>query len=386
MSSSFDTIVVGLGGMGTAAAYHLSLRGQKVLGLERYQLGHGRGSSHGETRIIRLAYFEGSAYVPIVQRAYRLWQDLSVASGQPLIHSTGSLEMSEPGYDFVDRSRASCLDHDLPHEMLDADAVMRRFSAFRLAPKTRAIYQPDGGYVLSEQAIEVHAALARHHGATLQTGETVLDFKTTGAGGVEVRTDRTTYSAGRLIVTAGPWASQLVPELRPHLATFKQTVAWFHPRTPELFKPAAFPVFIHFSDAGEFYGLPMHSARGMKVGGPHFAREPIDPDAADREPSQQQLAALRGFIAERLPSASGPPQQAMGCIYTKTRDDDFLIDWLPAQPQVLLVSPCSGHGYKFVPAIGEMVAELVVDGRTRHDIDGFSMARLGKPGGEIEAR
>ena len=376
MSHYFDTIVVGLGGMGSAAAYHLSKRGQRVLGLERFQIGHGQGSSHGETRIIRMAYFEGSTYVPIVRRAYQLWDDLSRTAGMPLIHRTGSLEMSEPGYDFVDRSRASCLDHELPHAMLDAADAMRRFPAFRLAPGTRAIFQPDGGYVLCEAAIDVHIALAKSHGAEVHTGETVREFRSTADGGVDVVTDRGRYSAGQLVLTAGPWMRQLVPSLHEQLATFKQTIGWFPPARAELFQPAAFPVFIHFSDDGEFYGLPMHSARGLKVGGPHFAREPIDPDVPDRIPSPRQLQALQTFVERRLPDASGQAQSPTGCIYTKTPDENFIIDRLPGAPAVVMVSACSGHGYKFAPVIGEIVAQLVVDGRTTHAIEQFSLARF----------
>ena len=377
MARSYDTIVVGLGGMGSAAAYHLSSRGQRVLGLERFQLGHDRGSSHGETRIIRLAYFEGSAYVPIVQRSYRLWQDLCAISGTALIHRTGSLEMSEAGYDFVDRSHHSCVDHDLPHEMLNATEIMERFPAFRVAPKTRAIFQPDGGYLLCEDAIQVHAKLAMANGATLNTGETVIAFEQTANGGIEVRTDRARYTAGQLVLTAGPWMSQLLPQLQTLLATFVQTIAWFAPQSPELFTPAAFPVFLHFSDEGEFYGMPMHSARGVKVGGPHFGREPIDPDQAGRIPSARQIEVLQSFTARHLPQAAGVALHPTGCIYTKTPDEHFIIDRLPGAPQVLVVSPCSGHGYKFTPAIGEMIAELVVDGHTRQKIDQFSLARFG---------
>ncbi len=373
----YDTIVVGLGGIGSATAYQLSKRGQRVLGLERFDIGHGQGSSHGETRIIRLAYFEGTTYVPIVSRAYRLWQELGQLIGTPLLHRTGSLEMSEPGYDFVDRSRASCLDHDLPHEILDAAEVMRRFPAFRLRPGTRAILQPDGGYVLCEEAIDAHVRLARSHGAQLQTREAVLDFRPTGHGGIEVRTDRGRYTAGNLVLTAGPWMRQLVPALHEVLATFKQTIAWFPPSQAADFLPSAMPVFIHFSDDGEFYGMPMHSARGVKVGGPHFAREPIDPDNADRTPSPPQLAALQDFMERHLPAAAGPARQPTGCIYTKTPDEHFIIDRLPGMEQVHVVSACSGHGYKFAPAIGEMIAERVITGTTRHAVEQFSLARFG---------
>lgn len=376
MADSYDVIIVGLGGMGAAAAYHLSARRQRVLGLERYEFGHGRGSSHGETRIIRLAYFEGSAYVPIVQRAYRLWQDLGKRTGTPLLFRTGSLEMSEEGYDFVDRSEASCRDHGLPYELIDAAEAMRRYPAFKLNPRTRAIFQPDGGFVLSEEGIRAHATLAAAQGATLRMGETVLGFEETGAGRVNVRTNKGSYTAAQLVLTAGPWMPKLVPELCKSLETFKQTLGWFVPRHPALFAPSAFPVFIHFSSEGEFYGFPLHGGRGVKVGGPHFAREPIDPDEPDRIASPLQVKALEGFFHRHLPDAAGPAQTPTGCIYTKTPDEHFIIDRHPSMQQVLLVSPCSGHGYKFAPAIGEIVSDLVADGKTPHDISLFSWSRF----------
>ncbi len=376
MAHTYDTIVVGIGGMGSAALYHLAKRGQRVLGLERFEIGHAQGSSHGETRIIRLAYFEGSNYVPIVQRAYKLWDALSAEAGVALIRRTGSLEMSEAGFDFVDRSLASCLDHGLPHELLDAAAAMQRFPAFRLHRETRAIFQPDGGYVLCETALRAHVDLAQHHGAQLRTGETVLEFRPTAHGGVEVRTDRATYTAGSLVVTAGAWMRQLVPALAAPLVTTKQVIAWFQPRAEETFRPGTMPVFIHFGANGEFYGFPQQSAQGVKVGGPHFGRVFIDPDQPDRTPEPHQIAALQGFMARHLPDAAGPPIAASGCIYTSTPDEHFVIDRLPGTPQVVVMSPCSGHGYKFAPAMGEIAADLATTGQTWADIEPFSMRRF----------
>jgi sarcosine oxidase len=376
MTQTFDTIVAGVGGMGSAALYHLAKRGQRVLGLERFEIGHTQGSSHGETRIIRMAYFEGSNYVPIVQRAYQLWDELSAEAGTDLIRRTGSLEMSEAGFDFVDRSLASCLDHGLPYELLDAAETMQRFPAFRLHPETSAIFQPDGGYVLCEAALRAHVDLARHHGAQLRTGETVLEFKPTPHGGVEVRTNRATYTAGSLILTAGAWMQQLVPALAGTVTTSKQAIAWFAPRTEALFRPGNMPVFIHFGAEGEFYGFPQHSAQGVKVGGPHFARVPIDPDQPDRTPEPHQIDALRGFMARHLPDAAGPPIAASGCIYTSTPDEHFVIDRLPGTPQVVVMSPCSGHGYKFASAMGDIAADLAIKGHTWADIAPFALSRF----------
>jgi sarcosine oxidase len=376
MTKTFDTIVAGVGGMGSAALHQLARRGQRVLGLDQFETGHTQGSSHGETRIFRLAYFEGSNYVPILRRAQQLWRDLGTAAGQPLLHTTGSLEMSEPGYDFFDRSQASCLEHGLPHEILDVADVRRRFPAFQLRPGTRTLFQPDGAFVLSEVAIRAHVALARTAGAELHTGEKMLDFKPTADGGVQVRTDRATYNAGNLVLTTGPWIRDFVPQLMQPIATFKQTIAWFTPRKLENFLPATLPVFIFFGDQGDFYGMPQYSTRGFKIGGPHFARVPIDPNNPDRTPAPEQLSALQDFLAAHMPDAAGQPIAAAGCIYTKTPDEHFVIDRLPGASQVIVVSACSGHGYKFTPAIGEIVAQLVVDGATTADIAPFAIARF----------
>ncbi len=379
MAHTFDTIVVGIGGMGAATLYHPAKRGQRVLGLERFQLGHTRGSSHGETRAIRKSYFEGAHYVPLVLRAYDLWDALSIEAGQHLIHRTGTLEMSEPGIDYFERSQACCLEHGLEHQIFDAPETMRRFPAFRLQSETRALYQPDGGYVMCDAALQAHVALALHHGAGLHTGETVHDIRATSDGGVELRTSERTYFAGHVVLTAGPWMRQLVPALADILVTTKQALAWFSPPIPNSFQRGVFPVFIHFSAAGEFYGFPLHGdqpTQGVKIGGPHFARVPLDPDADDRSPEPHQIQALQGFSDRYLPGIAGPPVAAIGCIYTSTPNDNFIIDWVPDSPQVLFVSACSGHGYKFAPAIGEVAADLVTQHSSRTDIKPFSLARF----------
>jgi sarcosine oxidase len=379
MAQAFDTIVVGVGGMGAAVLYHLAKRGQRVLGIEQFEIGHARGSSHGETRAIRKSYFEGSHYVPLVQRAYELWDELSAEAGLKLLHRTGTLEMSEPGIDFFDRARACCLEHGLAHEVLDVAAIIRRFPAFNLAPGTRGLFQPDGGYVLSDAALRAHVDLAQRNGATLHTKETVRDYKITAHGSVEVRTDQREYTAGNLVLAAGPWMGQLVPALAKPLATYKQALAWFAPRAPATFQADAMPVFIHFGSAGEFYGVPVHGASGVKVGGPHYARVLIDPDTADRTPDPNQLDALRGFVQRHLPGAAGPPVTTTGCIYTSTPDEHFVLDRMPDAPQVIVLSPCSGHGYKFAAAIGETVVDMIMVGSTRTDIAPFSLSRFASP-------
>ena len=373
----YDAIVVGLGGMGSAALYNLAKRGKRVLGLERFDLANAFGSSHGATRIIRLAYFEGSQYVPLVRRAHALWHDLSREAGRPLIRITGSLDLAPIGEGTVESSRQSCLDHGLAHEMLDAREVMRRFPAFALPAGHHALLQPDGGFVMSEEAILAHAGLAQRHGAEVRTGEAVLSFGST-SGGVIVETERGRYSAGSLVLTAGPWMRELVPGALGCLATTKQTIGWFATSDPSRFRLGALPVFVLTSEEGVFYGFPEYGQPGMKLGGPHGARDPIDPNDPDRTPCPAHVEALRSCLARYLPGAAGEALMLRGCIYTVTPDEHFIIDRLPQSPNVIVASPCSGHGYKFATVIGEILADLATGGTPPHDISMFSLNRLQK--------
>ena len=235
--SHHDVIVAGIGGMGSAACHHLAKRGLRVLGLERHGLGHERGSSHGLTRIIRLAYQEGEHYVPLLRRAHALWRETGEAAGVRLLHVTGSLDIAPESDGSVQRSIASCVGHGLAHEVLDHAGLARRAPAFRLPAGHIANFQPDGGFVASERAIVAHAGLAQRDGAELRFDEPILSWRTTAAGGVEVRTGRTTYTAGHLVLAAGAWMPGLVPALGRVGTTVKQAIGWFATRRPELFEP-----------------------------------------------------------------------------------------------------------------------------------------------------
>ncbi|HRK19972.1 MAG TPA: N-methyl-L-tryptophan oxidase [Hyphomicrobiaceae bacterium] len=375
MSKVFDTIVVGIGGMGSATLYQLAKRGQRVLGIERFDLGHVMGSSHGHTRIIRIAYYEGSEYVPIVKRAHELWREVGTEADMQLLHVTGALDLAPIGQGFVESSLQSCLDHGLEHEVLDAKEIMRRYPAFRLPKTHHALFQKDGGFVLSEKAIFAHSGLALKHGAELHVGEVVRDFRPTADGGVEVRTDRDVYTAGKLVLSAGAWIREFAPDALRSVTTVKQAIGWFQTRAPEKFALGALPVFILTVEEGNFYGFPVFEHPGFKIGGPHLAREPIDPNSPDRTPSPRQVAAIQDCLAKYLPDAGGPPLTLKGCMYTVTPDEHFILDALPGLPQVLVASPCSGHGFKFASAIGEIMADLAVEGRARFDLSPFSIGR-----------
>jgi sarcosine oxidase len=373
----YDVIVAGVGGMGSAACHHLAKRGRRVLGLDRFDLGHAFGSSHGLTRIIRIAYFEGSQYVPLLKRAVTLWEEAGAAAGMRLYHRTGSLDIAPEGQGFTESSVQSCIEHGLVHEVIDRREIERRYPAFALPEGHIANWQPDGGFIASEKAIFAHAGLAMKDGAELRFNEPALSWRTTGLGGVEVKTDRTTYSAGSLVLTAGAWMPELVPALGRTEHIVRQAIGWFGTKRPERFALGAFPVFILTVEEGDFYGFPLYEHPGFKVGGPHFARESVDPNDLDRTPSRKQAKALGDFLARYIPDAASEPLSMKGCLYTVTPDEHFVIDTLPDAPQVTVISACSGHGYKFCSVLGEVAADLALTGRSRFDLRPFSIGRFG---------
>ncbi|MGL5363848.1 MAG: N-methyl-L-tryptophan oxidase [Bosea sp. (in: a-proteobacteria)] len=377
-AQAYDVIVAGVGGMGSATCWHLARQGQRVLGLERFDFGHVMGSSHGMTRIIRLAYFEGSQYVPLVRRAHQLWKETGELAGTKLLHVTGSVDLAPEGAGFVESSRQSCIDHGLAHEMLDAREAMKRFPAFHLPAGHIGLWQADGGFVASEKAIVAHVGLARAKGADIRVNEPMLDWHPTADGGVVVRTEKGTYSAGKLVIASGPWIEESVPEIKPHVQPVRQCVAWYEVKKPELYTPDRFPVFILTVDEGNLYGFPLYEHPGFKLGSPHFGREAIDPNDPDRTPSEAQLKVMRESLKRYFPDADGEMLMVKGCIYTVTPDEHFLIDHVPGVPQALFVSACSGHGYKFASAIGEALADICVQGQSQIDLSPFSLSRLTK--------
>jgi sarcosine oxidase len=378
MVDRHDAIVIGLGGMGSASAYHLARRGQRVLGLEQYDLLHERGSSHGLTRIIRLAYHEHPSYVPLLRRAYELWHELEQAAGEMLLVTTGSVEGGpEDGDTFRGALHAAEL-HDLPHEVLDAAELRHRYPAYAgFDPTMRVVFQPDGGFLLAERTILAHVNGALAAGADLRFHEPARGWEATGDG-VRVTTAHGRYEANRLVICAGPWARQLVPSLEALAVPERQVLAWLQPLRPELFEPARFPVFLIDVDEGSYYGFPVHDVPGFKFGWYHHFREPIDPDAPDRSTRPEDEAALRAFAARYFPDGAGPTVMLKACIFTNSPDEHFIIDRLPDAPQVSIAAGFSGHGYKFCSVVGEIMADLAMDGQTRHDIGLFRLDRFAR--------
>jgi sarcosine oxidase len=371
----YDAIVVGVGGMGSAAVHHLAARGAKVLGLEQYAIPHDRGSSHGLSRIIRLAYWEHPAYVPLVRRAYALWRELEAASGEPLLVVTGSIDAGERGSANVLGARTACVDFDLPFEELDAAALHARFPGYRLPAGVTSIHQPDGGFLLPEACIVQHVALARGRGADIRADQRVLGWDA-GDGGVSVRTAAGEHRASHLVFTAGAWTGSLMPRAAPALTPERQVMLWTRPLRPERFQVGVFPVF-YISIAGvPFYGFPSHDDAGFKIGRYHHRGERVDPDAMDRTCHAEDERVLRDGIRRFFPDADGPTLAMKTCLFTNTPDEHFVIDRLPGTPRVAIAAGFSGHGFKFCSVVGEILADLALEGGTRHDISLFPLARL----------
>jgi sarcosine oxidase len=366
-------VVAGLGVMGAAATRELSRRGLRVVGLDRFRPPHRNGSSHGHTRIIREAYFEHPAYVPLVQRAYELWAELERATGRRLFVACGGLMMGAPDGPLVTGALRSAQEHDLAHEMLDAAEVRRRFPAFTPDEGMVALLEPRAGLLMPEDCVRSLLDMAAADGAELRVDETVLSWEPSGDG-VAVRSTAGTVTAGALVIAAGAWLPALLGLDWP-LEVERQVLHWFEPRRDalahaapgcpiSLIEPAPGRVFATFPDLGD----------GVKCG-IHHEGEVIDPDAL-RPPDAADEARSRELMERYMPGANGRLRDAMACRYTNTPDHHFVIDHHPRSERVLVLSPCSGHGFKFGSAVGEVAAELVVDGRSRFDLTLFSAARF----------
>ena len=360
----FDAIVVGVGGMGSAALYHLARRGRSVLGLERFDVPNELGSSHGITRIIRLAYYEHPSYVPLLRRSYELWRELEGAAGEQLLHITGSLDAGQPGSFVFEGSRRSCEEHGLEYELLDAAEVARRFPAYRLPPETLALFQPEGGFLLPERCIVAHVEQAQVLGAVVQARERVLGWEP-AEDGVRVTSDRGVYEAERLVLTAGAWLGELSG--LPVVAE-RQVLAWLQPLRPDLFEPERFPVFNLDVEEGHYYGFPVFGIPGFKFGRFHHLEERVDPDVLDREPRRKDERLLRAFAERYFPDGAGPTMTLKACLFENTPDEHFLLGLHPEHDHVVIAGGGSGHGFKFASVIGEIAAELALGEAPQLDI------------------
>jgi sarcosine oxidase len=376
MSEPYDVIVIGLGGMGSAAAWQLARRGARALGLEQFALGHDRGSSHGHTRIIRQAYYEHPAYVPLVRRAYEGWHELEQRQGAVLLVGCPCLTIGTPDGELVAGVRRSAAEHGLPIDDLSPRDLAQRYPAFHFGDDAVGVVEHTAGFLLVDRCVHALQDEARKCGADLHDGESVLGWQPTGEG-VAVRTERGEYRAAKLVLTAGPWARQLLGRHGAALTVMRQVVFWLGTRDDGLFRRDRFPLFIAGTAGGTFYGLPALDERGVKVARHYGADELPGPEGVLREVTAEDEAPVRDFTRAHLPAADGPRRDASVCLYTLTPDRHFVLDVHPEVPGVVLAAGFSGHGFKFAPVVGEVLADLAEQGRTTWPIELFRLGRLG---------
>jgi sarcosine oxidase len=371
-----DVIVLGLGAMGSAAAYHLARRRVRVIGLEQYTPAHSLGSSHGHSRIIREAYFEHPDYVPLIQRAYEQWRALQEECDTSLLIMTGGLMIGPRDGVLVQGALASARAHHLPHELISADEIQRRFPPFRVPAEMVAVQEPNAGVLHPEACIRAHLDGATAAGAMLHYEEPVLRWTADGHA-VEVVTAQQRYSAARLVITAGPWAPQVLEALNLPLQVERNVMHWFTPRSDaSAFAPSRFPIYIcEYRSGAFFYGFPAQSDGTVKVAH-HHSGEFCSPSTLRREVTPAEVTRIRGLLEAHLPTASGELKATAVCMYTNTPDFHFIIDRHPQHPQVTLACGFSGHGFKFSSVVGEVLADLAVDGWTRHPIALFRLPRF----------
>lgn len=375
MTTAFDVAVVGLGAMGSAAAAQIAARGLSVIGLEAHQPAHTLSSSHGDSRIIRLGYFEDPSYVPLLRRAYHNWRDLEARLKTDILTTTGVLQIGAPTGKLVAGTLASCNLHGLPHEVLDRAAMQNRFPGFILEDHEVGVLDPNGGYIRPETAIAAFLKAATEDGATLHFGEKVLAIEP-GSDGVVIRTETATYRAGKVIVATGAWIAELVPQLAHSAVPIRQVVSWYRPADGFAAQPHRMACFLRDDgENGHFFGFPALGADGVKIGRHCHFREPIDPNAPNRPVDRVDTDLLDDFAARRMPTLATTRLASTTCRYTMLPSEDFLIDLLPGDPGIVVCSACSGHGFKFTSVIGEILADLAIHGGTALPIGAFSFSR-----------
>ena len=382
--SSYDALVIGLGAMGSATLYHLAKAGVRVLGIDQFAPPHPHGSSHGETRITRLAIGEGERYTPFALRSHELWRDLERENNTKLLFPVGGLVIGDSAgkglfhnkLDFLGTTISAAQKHGIRHDIISSQELRKRFPQFNVTPNESAYFEYEAGYLNPEECIRTQLQGAQKHGATIKTNQRVSGIRQTPLGTIEVITDDGTYSAEQIVVTAGPWIQKLFPDTFPTLRVTRQTLHWF-PTGPHhaFFSPERCPVFIwSFSDREDgIYGFPAVDGPlgGIKLASERYESS-VDPDHVDRVVSERATTTFfNDYIKDRMPHLSLPCIRHTTCLYTVTPNSDFVIGRLPYLPQCLAISACSGHGFKHSAAVGEAAAQVLAKGSSVLPLDAF---------------
>lgn len=374
MNTSHDIAIVGMGTMGSAAAFHLAKRGHKVIGFEQFRVVHELGSHSGRTRIIRHAYYESPEYVPLILRSHQLWLELQKASGCLLMVQTGGIDVGPEDGPLYSGAILSCQRHKLPYSSLNASELMKLWPQFSIPENWKACFNEQAGFLIVDPCINAHAGGAEAFGATIYEDEKVLEISNQPSS-VFLRTDKDTYEVDRVILCAGAWTLKLLNDLGIPLTVSRQPFSWLHPKNPELFASQNFPVFLADTPEGIFYGLPIHHAPAVKVA-LHPGGQQTDPDQVDRTFHDADSLPVQNFTRQYLPELNRQMIEGQVCLYTITPDQHFIVDFHPIHKNVLIAAGFSGHGFKFAPVIGEILADLASEGMTRHPIKLFQISRF----------
>jgi sarcosine oxidase len=386
MDKPFDVIVIGLGAVGTAATYQLARAGARVLGIDRYSPPHTLGSSHGETRITRLACGEGPEYTAFARRSHAIWRDLERATGETLLTQNGLLAISGKGEraaahgkpDFLGDTIAIARANNVAHERLSDVEIRARFPAFAVADGDRGYFEPEAGFVFPERCVAVQLGQARQLGAAIHTDETVASFAA-DAGGVRVVTNKGEYRAGQLVIAAGPWLPQLAPDLAPLFKIRRQVLVWFRVAADAVaadHRPDRFPVFYwQLPREQAIYGFPSLDGNTLKLATEQY-KTTTTPETVARDATAEEIAEFyREYVAPFFPGLTGECAKSAVCLYTCTDDARFIVDDLPGRANILVASPCSGHGFKHSAAVGEAIAGRVLGQSGMLDLDAFRLRR-----------
>jgi sarcosine oxidase len=374
-----DVIVIGTGGMGAAAACHLASRGIRVLGLDRFPVAHDRGSSHGQTRLIRLAYYEHPDYVPLLRRAYALWHDREREAGRPLLVESGLVMAGPRAGDVITGALASARTHDLPVERLTAAEATARWPVLRVPEAWDVVYESTAGYLFVEECVRAHAAAATRAGAEFRSGVTVHGWHVAGDG-VVVETDAGAFRAARLVLCPGSWAAGLLQLPAVPLTVLRKSLFWYPAAREHEAEHAAgrLPCFAFDTPAGFFYGFPALDERGIKVANHSGGRTVADPLDLDRAVDPEEQRQIERWLGDHLPGVGRTPADHAACLYTMSPDHHFVLGLHPAHPQVAIAAGFSGHGFKFASVVGEILADLATTGRTIHPIGFLAPDRFPK--------
>lgn len=364
---AYDSIVIGTGGIGSAALYHLAKRGASVLGIDQYPVAHDQGSSHGDTRAIRLVYFEHPDYVPLLKRSLDLWEELSGQSSSPLFYRTGILQSGPASGEVIPGLITAAAAHDLPMEQLTPAEVRHRFKGFSIPATDSAIFDPNGGVLKVEDCIRTHVKLAEGHGAEIHTTETVRHWYVS-KDAVNVETDRDHYKCRQLVIAPGPWAPSMLPAFAPHLHLVRKSLFWFDNEADSYRIDNGCPVFLFEQGEHAFYGFPEMDAKGIKVADHNGGRRITSPADLDRHVDTDELEAISLMLRHYLPEVGHQLNDHTTCMYTMSTDGHFIVGRYPEVEHVQIVAGLSGHGFKFAPVLGEIMADLVLEGATRHPI------------------